>query len=87
MEISFHVKEGALGQVNFPKLSNRNWKKKEVRKRWKLTKSKKHPIIYRSRKWRKNNQCKRSKIWDKGGSSFYSNEQLQKQKVEEKKSG
>ena len=32
MEISCHVKEGALGARNFPRMLNRNWKKQAVRK-------------------------------------------------------
>ena len=34
-----------MGQVNLPKMSNRNWQNKAVRKRWKLTKRKEKPIV------------------------------------------
>ena len=36
MEISFHVKEGALGASNLPRMLNRNWKKQAIRKGGKL---------------------------------------------------
>ena len=45
MGISRHVKEGTLGQVNLPKMSNRNWQNKAVRKRWKLTKIKENSAV------------------------------------------
>ena len=45
MEISCHDKEGTLGKVNLPKMSNRNSQKKVVKKIWKLTKSKENLAV------------------------------------------
>ena len=69
MEISFHVKVGALGQVNLPKMLNRNWKKQVVKKIWKLSKRKEKPAVTKAENAGKEITVKLGNFGPKEGSS------------------
>ena len=56
-----------MGQVNLPKMSNRNWQKQAVRKRWKLTKSKENPTVTKEKSTRKTIRVKVGNFGPKEG--------------------